>query len=119
MEIFLDDPNLDVDTFERKKIAQIYILCFLLSIIPPLSMLAALFLSKKDSNTKTKFSKQHFKNILKTQTIVFICSLLAYVILLTIGLFYVLLFGLFVILFESYNTYQGLSAAKMGSINKV
>lgn len=116
MELFLDDPNIDVETKERNYIVRSYTICLLISVIPSTSAIVAYILSH-NNKFNSCFSKQHLSKLLTLQIIVFVCSIVAVLILLSLGSFYFYLFVLFIILFQSVYTYKGISAAKAGVVN--
>ena len=76
MELFLDDPNIDVDTPERNYIVRSYVFCFFISIIPPLSAITAYILTR-NKKFGSSFSKQHLNNLFKLQLIILISSFIS------------------------------------------
>lgn len=118
MELFIDDPNTDVDSEDRNLISSAYYLALFTSIIPGLNLILP-FLYLKNQRNKNSFINKHFSNLLNLQILVIIAIIVALFLFLIVGLFYFLLFVLFIILFQFTYIYVGLSASKNGNVNEL
>ena len=115
MELFIDDPNSNIDSDARNFAKKIHLIGFVGSIIPPLNFLLPYLLAK--SNTKdSSFKTKHISNVLNFQFLFILLIILGVVLFLLIPLFYVLLYCLLLFLFQGITTYNNYSAAKNGVI---
>lgn len=118
MELFLDDPNTDVNSEDRNLVSKAYYLALFASIIPGLNLILP-FLYLKNQRNKNSFISRHFSNLLNLQVLVIAAIIVALILLLIIEVVYVMLFVLFIILFQFTYIYAGLSAAKSGNVNEL
>ena len=117
MELFIDDPNSDIDSDERNFAKRIHLIGFFGSIIPPLNFLLP-YLLAKSNNKDSSFKTKHISNVLNFQFLFILLIIVGVVLFLLISLFYVLLYSLLLLLFQSITTYKNYSAAKNGIIYK-
>ena len=117
MELFLDDPNNDIDTAERNTAKFIHILGFVGTFFPPFNFVLP-FIYSKSKNQQSLFVKDHTTNALNFQLLVLIFIFIGLGLYFILDFFYVLLYMFFIVLFQTINTYNAYIAAKTGTINK-
>ena len=118
MELFIDDPNTYVDSEDRSLISIAYFLALFSSIIPGLNLILPFFYLKNQRN-KNSFIDRHFSNLLNLQILVIAAVIVALFLFLIVEVFYVLLFALFILLFQFTYIYAGISASKNGNVNEL
>lgn len=109
--MFLDDPNLDINTAERKQAKMVYWFCILGSLLPPLNF-ALIYIYNKQKIAA--FAQRHCIVALNIQ--LFICLLLVVLLitLLYIGVFYALLLALAIAIYQLIFVIKGFQYAHQG-----
>lgn len=110
--MFLDDPNLNINTPERNQAKRIYGLCILGSFIPPLNFLLPYIYSKKQNISA--FAYKHNIGLLNIQLFVCLLLILLLGIYFFIGLFYTLLLSLAILIYQLMFVVKGYSYAHQG-----
>lgn len=116
MDLFLDDPNIDIDTEERKVSKNIHLLSLIGTFIPPLNFVIP-YLYGATKQKKSSFVQKHLSNALNFQLLVLIFMLIGVGVYLYLAFFYFMLYFVFIILFQANYSYRGIEASMNGTVN--